>query len=332
MKTPNLIKFDKTGNQLLDNWEILSYINDSIEFPTELFILKNYLYISESRSDLNILHSLNIEDNKFNYSCLKKGENYGDYLHAWQMNSNSSGNFCFTDFIKKVMVCYKPDELNSKKKNKKVSHYFNFDTLPVNQIVMINNKLYYHNNGPNSKNIIECADTNFTNVIGLGTLLTSENSEMAQNVHLSINDVILRTYKDKIIIGYKFAPLLEILNTKTRNFSSYIIEEKFNPKFSTARKKEEEIFVYEENVSLETITDICITDRYIYLLYDGNPWKENNYIDGYKTIYVFDHHGHPVKRYKMTKGIIKFTVYKDSILYGINFSKVKPEIIKHEIN
>lgn len=74
--------------------------------------------------------------------------------------------------------------------------------------------------------------------------------------------------------------------------------------------------VYIKEGTEKGVERICVTDKYIYLLYNSNARYEK--LDNMKSIFILDWDGQPIKNIKINGNLTTFCVDKnDQILYGI---------------
>ncbi len=312
----------------LNSFSKVEIINEFVEFPTELLVINDFLFIAESRSETNILHKYEIIEEKIS-SCFNKGSLDNQYLYVWQMTKDHTGSLCFTDFIKKVFVCYDLEQFcSNNEKVPKVS--VKFENEPINNIVSFRDQLYFTNT-ENVKSRIFASDAELKSNVGYGNLLIKENLKMSDDFQLGFNDVKVQTFNNNIVMGYKYAPMIELFNIETNEIKTIIIPKKFNPTIDISYKDSNQVFAYKENFTVETIADIASTEEYLYILYDGSKWQPNSYKEGCKVIYVFDKFGEYKHQYQIDKGVIDISVYKDSLLFGVNFGGINPIVLSYKL-
>jgi len=323
------INLDQIPTQELTKYEPLDINTDSIAVPGRLLIMGDYLFAGDTRGD-HLLHAMDLKEKKYLKSCLVKGSGPGELLNVWELNRNDKGQITLVDFIQRKYASFNLDNLLNEEKPVPLSETLMDEKFLVN-LESYKDRMYFMEPETGTNRVYE-SDQDFKNMKGYGTLLTKKTTTTTNGVHASVCNARAARLGSKIFIAYKLAPFIEIFDIDSNDWNALMLPKKYNPIYGEFMREGTPGFVNLEEETRDAYADLYATDQYIYILYDGRIWKEGNYMEGNKTVFVFDKNGKIVKQLKLAKGVIEIAVHNDKTLYGVNFSGINPEIIKYEFS
>ena len=301
---------------------------DSLIRPGRLVIIGDYLLIAESKGS-HPIHSFNLKTKA--YKGLNTfGEGPGEIMMPWWLSKVNDNSVLVFDAAQRKVLNFDIDTLLTKGKpvfEKKIKEQ-RFITTPL----MVGDEIYYLFNDFGKKRLysinIKTGEEN-----SYGDLLTKKTSSTTDLVQVQANQAYMNYSNQKIYIAYKFTPFIEVFDCKLKIWEAMKGPESFNPIYAEQNMNKVPRLAHIPGKTLYAYLDIATTENFIYLLYQGEnvsaETKEKLLYNAH-NIYVFDKQGAFVKHYKLDKGIRFLTVYKDTVIYGINYEFV-PELVEYKL-
>lgn len=259
------------------------------------------------------------EHNLFNYSLnkekysepyLNKGRGPGELLGMTNMGINNN-DFWINDFSGQKIMIFKKDKIISEGL---ASH---FEEYPFEnrfyEINLIDNRKCIVTGSEVSKFKLQIIDLPSGKIVDEFGKLKSTSEEYPQRVitKASLAHSLLKQSKDKLILAYIHTDVVELFDLKSKKSISIQGPEMFDSEFIIKEKQ-----WFENDKTRVTFISGTTTNDYIYLLYSGKKFIENNAYTG-KCIYVYDWNLNPIKKINLDKEISEIAISNDGkVLYS----------------
>ena len=264
-----------------------------------------------------------MDNNKYLGNYIKKGKGPGEIVIPWSISKINENSFLIYDVVKRSIIGFHLDSLN----NDNCLFESKFQEKEVCASVHLIKNDIYHTNYLNSNFRIFKSDTINKEEKGFGSLLNNYKNSPDINFAQACR-AYLAYGNSKFISAYHFAPFFEIFNEGNNKWKSIMAIDTNPLIYNDVMVGGNSNFEITEETKIGFI-DICTTNNYIYLLYSGENFK-NNQIDSANKVLVFDFEGNPKMLYTLDRNISSFEVYNDQFIYGLNLN-VEAELLKFHI-
>lgn len=123
--------------------------------------------------------------------------------------------------------------------------------------------------------------------------------------------------QNKAVIAYRFSDKLEIMDSKTENFKVIKGMDGFKADFTLVKNTADEYAMVENQETRRAFTEGFVSDSYIYLAFSGRKSVDPESYNS-DTILIYDWNGDPVKKIKLDRRILNFTVSQDKYFYAFD--------------
>lgn len=121
--------------------------------------------------------------------------------------------------------------------------------------------------------------------------------------------LFLKPTEDKAVLACRYTDQVQIFDLSTKKSKIVRGPENYEPEFTPITVQNNDMIERNSKTRFAFVNGM-VTNRYIYLLYSGNPHESKYKIDG-KVIYIYDWMGNPVSKVDLDRYISGFTVSDD---------------------
>ena len=280
--------------------EFVKSSKDSVFFPSRIISNNNYLFVSEEKTD-KFLHVFELPSEKYVGIYGDKGKGPGEILVSWSLSLTDDGDVLVLDPKRKKAIKIDIDSLLLKKNFFEES---NFPKSSHNHDIIFHDDEMYINDQNIDKFRFVKSDFQGKIIEGYGRL--PQNKYFRKNEDKGrVSRAFMVNEKETFAFAYLYYPLIELYNVKKNEYLSIV-----GPNIELPSAN----FIGRELV----YRGIRLTKNKVYALYEGKKGNSNANI-----IYVFERSGRPLKKLILDKDIFTFDIYRDSLIYGLNFNESK---------
>jgi len=181
-----------------------------------------------------------------------------------------------------------------------------------------------------------------TKKISIGNLANSDFSEETGDFNHIPSDIPLEVFKDaysskillkpdgeKVVVAYRYTDAIEIFKTTDKSFKTIQGPEVFPVEYVAKEAIDGHKYMAKTKKTRKAFVDVATTDEFIYLLYSGCLYEDENWSSGQK-IYLFDWNGKPLKSYLLDRFVLTIGVDSyNSTIYS--FDKNTGNLLKATI-
>ncbi|MBU2903430.1 TolB-like 6-bladed beta-propeller domain-containing protein [Arenibacter algicola] len=286
--------------------EFVQKVNDSLLNPGTPYIIGDYLILRKKKSE-KLFSVIRITDEEYLGDYMNTGRGPGEGLYAWRYFTSEEGNLGVYDVKLKKIVEFNLDSLLMKNEFLKEYQLPSY-VLSSDGVFKSRNKIYFNNIYGNTSHFLYSADLDGNNLKGYGKLPMLDNRFL--NLKLNLVDVFnvnMDNYNQIAAFSYSKIPLLKVFNLENKKLIDIAGPANYIPNAKDLSFRSKQFY-----------KTIQVTEKYIYALYSGQDWiADSPLTQNAYTLYCFSHQGQLIEKLQIDKGIYTFSVYKDSIIYGL---------------
>lgn len=288
-------------------------------FPAKMYIIENTMIIQNTaKGSTHFFSYFNLGESKIiNNSLLKKGKGPDEALGI--KNSGISNNLLWAFDITKNQLFlqdfnfFKSEIIGSIDTK-------HFDDFEFSNMVLDNDLNYLYINGKRRKKISKYDLMTDSIIADVGDyyLLPLSIPFVAMSDALS-SYLLYNNNLKRIALAYRYTDVLQIFYLNGDSVSSFIGPENINLEFEIGRNKYDP-FMVKNSETRKAFVNSYSTDKYIYLLYSGHFYEDDNWSYG-NRIYIYNWDGKPYRAINLDRYIYTFCVDKhDKLIYSYDLS------------
>jgi hypothetical protein len=265
---------------------------------------------------------------------LSKGEFSSPYIHKGRGKNEilglatmgfSDSYLWLNDFTGKKMMLIDKDKVIDGSINNLVKTSFN--TNRNYRSILIDNLQIITTGNKNSKFKVQIIDLTTGNVNEEFGELKFFSDELPFHIinQASYSQTLLKPTKDKLVFAYIHTDIVEIFDLNTKKSISLQGPEKFDTDFKIYKN-----VWFENEKTRVAFVDGTATNKYIYLLYSGKNFSDENAYKG-NYLFVYDWKMNPIKKIKLNKEVYQICISKDDkTIYS--YDEIAKHVVYAEIN
>ncbi len=283
--------------------------------PVKTILLDKYLIISDLDTQKNT-HIIDIEEEKYLGQFIDIGSGPNQISRLGALSKIDDTSFLVSDPYEKKYIGFKVDKLLNSSVPYTRGTYEEDGHLNFLDYDIKNNKLFYSGLLTQEYRLFE-KDINSGAITGHEQLLSSPSGTNTIEVKNFLSIAKVARFNSHFAFAYEGVPLVEIFDYKNQKLTSVLIPHSKQPKYFTSVEEGETLLGITRE-SIYEFLDIRITDKYVYALYRGQEFSNEE--PKKSVLYVLDYKLTPIKKYNLDAEIVSIAIHNDTTMYAIQTS------------
>ncbi|AMC11875.1 hypothetical protein Lupro_11630 [Lutibacter profundi] len=273
--------------------------------PRQIKVIDSTLILGNYASGQEYyLHNYSLSTGKFSIPYIRKGRDKNEIIGLATIGF-SDNYLWLNDFTGKKMMLIDKDKVikDSIINLAKIS----FNTNRNYRSILIDNLQIIATGNKKSKFKVQIIDLTTGNINEeFGELkFFSEGLPLDIINQATYSQTLIKPTKDKLVLAYTHTDIIEIFDLKTKKSISLHGPEKFDSTFKIFRN-----VWFENEKTRVAFIDGTATNKYIYLLYSGKNFSNENAYKG-NYLFVYDWDMNPIKKVKLDIEVYQICITND---------------------